>query len=108
VSDRPFVIEMEEAADPSLAPAVPDALPEGRAMQAAVRIGAGRTRSALGRFAGWAFGALFSFVLSVAAWEFVTGLLAANTHLLLDAHECCWSTLQAKRQPYILIMAPGD
>jgi len=81
VSDRPFVIEMEEAADPSLAPAVPDALPEGRAMQAAVRIGAGRTRSALGRFAGWAFGALFSFVLSVAAWEFVTGLLAANTLL---------------------------
>lgn len=81
MSEKPFVIEMEEAVDPSLAPAVPEALPEGRAMQAAVRIGAGRKRSALGRFAGWAFGALFSFVLSVAAWEFVTGLLAANTLL---------------------------
>lgn len=83
--DKPFVIEMEAGVDPSfdpaLAPAVPEVLPDGRAMQAAVRIGAGRRRSALGRFAVWAFGALFSFVLSVAAWEFVTGLLAANTAL---------------------------
>ena len=78
-ADKPFVIDMEAGVDPSLAPAVPDVLPDGRAMQAAVRIGAGRRRSALGRFAVWAFGALFSFVLSVAAWEFVTGLLAANT-----------------------------
>ena len=81
MSEKPFVIEMGEPVDPSLAPAVPEALPEGRAMQAAVRIGASGRRSALGRFAGWAFGALFSFVLSVAAWEFVTGLLAANTLL---------------------------
>lgn len=81
MSEKPFVIEIEEPVDPSLAPAVPEALPEGRAMQAAVRIGASGRRSALGRFAGWAFGALFSFVLSVAAWEFVTGLLAANTLL---------------------------
>lgn len=80
-ADKPFVIEMEAGLDPAAAPAVPDLLPEGRAMQAAVRIGAGRRRSALGRFAGWAFGALFSFVLSVAAWDFVTGLLAANTVL---------------------------
>ncbi|MCZ8133754.1 MAG: TIGR01620 family protein, partial [Rhodobacteraceae bacterium] len=42
---------------------------------------AGRRGSALGRFAVWAFGALFSFVLSVAAWEFVTGLLASNSLL---------------------------
>ena len=29
----------------------------------------------------WAFGALFTFVLSVAAWDFVTGLLARNAVL---------------------------
>lgn len=80
-ADKPFVIEREGGADPALAPSVPEMLPEGRAMQAAVRIGAARRRSGLGRFAVWAFGALFSFVLSVAAWEFVTGLLAANTVL---------------------------
>jgi putative membrane protein len=40
-----------------------------------------RRRSAVTRFALWAFGALFSFVLSVAAYDFVTGLLARNVVL---------------------------
>lgn len=84
-ADRPVVIEREAAADPSLAPPVPEAasvpLPGGRAMQAAARFGAGGARSLLGRFAGWAFGGLLSFVLSVALWDFVTGLMAANTLL---------------------------
>lgn len=79
--DKPFVIEREGGADPALAPSVPEVLPEGRAMEAALRVGAARRGSVLGRFAVWAFGALFSFVLSVAAWEFVAGLLAANTVL---------------------------
>ncbi|WGV18056.1 YcjF family protein [Fuscovulum ytuae] len=74
-------MEREGGADPALAPAVPEVLPEGRAMQAALRVGAARRGSALGRFAAWAFGALFTFVLSVAAWDFVTGLLASNTVL---------------------------
>ena len=69
-ADKPFIIEMDDndgpGADPALAPPVPDLLPDGRAMQAAMRIGAKRPRSALGRFAIWAFGALFSFVLYVA------------------------------------------
>lgn len=80
-ADKPFVIEREGGADPALAPSVPEVLPQGQAMQAALRVGAGGRGSALGRFAVWAFGALFSFVLSVAAWEFVTGLLASNTLL---------------------------
>lgn len=74
---RPVVIEMEEAADPGAAPPVPEA---GRAMQGAVRIAA-RPRS---RLSGWfwaAFSALFSLVLSVAAWNFVTGLLQRNVIL---------------------------
>ncbi|MGB4907366.1 MAG: TIGR01620 family protein, partial [Tabrizicola sp.] len=74
---KPFLEEMEEGADPSLAPPVPDALPEGQAMQAVAAL-ARRRGSGLTRFALWAFGALFSFALSVAAYDFVTGLLARN------------------------------
>ncbi|MBL9075034.1 TIGR01620 family protein [Tabrizicola sp.] len=71
---------MEEGADPSLAPPVPDALPEGQAMQAVAALAQARG-SALTRFAVWAFGALFSFALSVAAYDFVTGLLVRNVVL---------------------------
>lgn len=78
---RPVVIEMEEAADPGAAPPVPEA---PGAAERAVRIAA-RPRS---RLTGWfwaAFSALFSFVLSVAAWNFVTGLLKSNKALGLIA-----------------------
>ena len=77
---KPFLEEIAEAADPSLAPPVPDALPEGQAMQAVAAL-AKRRGSGLTRFAVWAFGALFSFALSVAAYDFVTGLLARNVIL---------------------------
>lgn len=81
-ADKPFILERDEQADPALAPAIPETLPEGRAMQTAMRLAAARRRrSALGRFAMWSFGALFSFVLSVAAWDFVTSLLTTNTLL---------------------------
>lgn len=77
---KPFLEEIDEAADPSLAPPVPEALPEGQAMQAVAALA--RTRgSAPTRFALWAFGALFGFALSVAAYDFVTGLLARNVVL---------------------------
>lgn len=78
MSEKPFVIDVDEAVDPSLAPPVPEA--EGRAVQVALALRS-RRRSRLGAFAGWAFGALFSFVLSVAAYDFVASLLAANTVL---------------------------
>ncbi|MDZ4087196.1 MAG: TIGR01620 family protein [Tabrizicola sp.] len=77
---KPFLEEMEEALDPSLAPPVPDALPEGQAMQAVAALSQ-RRGTALTRFAVWAFGALFTFALSVAAYDFVTGLLARNVVL---------------------------
>lgn len=76
---KPLILEMDEEADPGLAPPVPDPLPEGRAMHLAVT--AARPRSALTRLALWAFSAFFSFVLSIAAWDFVTSLLARNALL---------------------------
>ena len=74
----PVMIERDEAdlADPALAAIVPE-LPDGRAMQAVARLAA-RKGSAFGRFAKWVFGLLFGLVLSVAAWNFVTGLFTAN------------------------------
>lgn len=75
----PLVEERDAEVDPSLAPAVPD-LTGGAAMQGVARL-AQRRGTVFGRFAVWVFGSLFGFVLSVAAWDFVTGLFAANTLL---------------------------
>jgi putative membrane protein len=77
---KPFLEEIAEAADPGAAPPVPDMLPEGRAMQGVAALSQ-RQGSGLTRFALWAFGALFSFAISVAAYDFVTGLLARNVVL---------------------------
>jgi putative membrane protein len=74
---KPFLQEIDESVDPAAAPPVPDILPEGQAMQTIASLSQTRG-SALGRFAAWAFGSLFLFVLSVAAWEFVTNLLTQN------------------------------
>lgn len=76
---KPLILEIEEEADPSLAPPVPDPLPEGRALQMAAVV-TGRP-SFLTRAALWTFSAFFSFLLSVAAWDFVTGLFARNALL---------------------------
>lgn len=76
---KPLLLEMEDEADPSLAPPVPDPLPQGRAVQLAAA--ATRPRSALTRAALWAFGTFFTFALSVAAYDFVTSLLARNVVL---------------------------
>ena len=78
---RPLLVDRseEEEVDPGLAEAVPD-LPDGRTMQA-VALLAARRGSAFGRFATWVFGTLISFVAAVWAWNFVTGLFAANTVL---------------------------
>ena len=78
---KPFVMETDDLADPALAPVVPDDLPDGRAMQMAARLAQAQSGSGLGSWAIWAFGALFSFVISVSAWDFVTSLLARNSLL---------------------------
>lgn len=77
---KPFLQEMADPVDPSLAPPVPEILPEGQTMQAVAALSQ-RRASGLTRFALWAFSALFTFVLSVAAYDFVTGLLARNVVL---------------------------
>jgi len=74
---RPFLLEVEEEADPATAPAVDDGpadLPQGRAVLAAGRVASVRASGAW-RFALWAFGALFTFWLSVSAVAFVQDLL---------------------------------
>lgn len=74
---KPLVIELEgEAPDPGAAPPVPDA--DAPAMVRAAHLS---PPSRLTRFALWVFSALGGFVLSVAAWDFVTGLLSRNSAL---------------------------
>ncbi len=80
----PVVIEMTGAAteSPATAPAVPDlaGAPDGRAMRLAMQAG-GRQGSGLRRLFWWAAGAFVSFAVGLAAWDFVTGLLARNPAL---------------------------
>ena len=77
----PIVVELDEAPElgPEAAAPVPDSLdrPEGHAMQVAATLGA-RRRSRLAGLFWAALLALVGFALSVAAWSFVEGLLAAN------------------------------
>jgi putative membrane protein len=69
-----------EQASPASVPPVDDGLPlpEGRAMQALATLGARPRGSWLARWFWGGLVALVGFVLSVAAWDFATGLLAAN------------------------------
>ena len=75
---RPFLVEIEGAAeaDPSQVPMLEEP-PQGRAVTAAAGLVAHRG-SGFARFAWTVFGALLSLVVSVSAWNFVTGLLAQN------------------------------
>jgi putative membrane protein len=76
---KPLLIERDEDPDaptPASVPAVPDLdRPDAVPRMAPPRA------SALSRAALWVFGALLSFVLSVAAWDFVTSLLARDSLL---------------------------
>ena len=79
---RPVVIELDDGpiADPGAEMPVPESLPEPRAMLAAARLTTG-ARSPLARASLWVFGSLASLVISVAVWDFVTGLIARNSIL---------------------------
>ncbi len=75
----PVLIELDAPAEhtPASAPPVPDAdLPEPRAMQAAIALGA-RPRSRLGRLFWTGLAGSVGFMVSVAAWTFVTDLLVS-------------------------------
>ena len=77
----PVVIELDEGQGPAPqdAPPVPETvvLPPGQAMQVVATLGA-RRPNWLGRLFWGAVVALVGFAASLAAWNFVTGLLAAN------------------------------
>ena len=74
---RPLVINYEgDDADPFAAADLPD-LAGSQAVRIAARWAA-KPRSAFSRFAFWVFSSLFTFVLSVSTWNFVTGLFASN------------------------------
>lgn len=78
---KPLLIELDDttSADPGAAPPPPDdaPLPDGRAMQLALR--AGRSRLSLAARLGWsALAGFLTLVASVTAWDFVTGLVARN------------------------------
>ncbi|WP_370304567.1 YcjF family protein [Pseudooceanicola sp.] len=79
MSRGPILIDLEEeteAADVAAAPPVPESTPEveGRAMQIAARVAA-RPPSRLARWFWGLVAAALGAVISVAAWDFVTGLL---------------------------------
>lgn len=76
----PVLFDLEDAADapsPAEAPPVQDALPQGQAMQT-MAVLAGRKPSALARWFWRLLVAIFTFALSLWAWDFVTGLIARS------------------------------
>jgi putative membrane protein len=78
-SPRPVLIELDgPAPSPADAPPVPEALPAGAVPAAAAVVTAG---GGFGRVAVWVLGAFGGFVLSVAVWDFVAGLLLRNSLL---------------------------
>ncbi|WP_126976921.1 YcjF family protein [Frigidibacter oleivorans] len=76
----PVLIDRDDppAFDPASAPPVPEVeAANAQALRLATRLAA-RPPSRIGRFFWATAGALFSFLLSMAAWSFVTGLMARN------------------------------
>lgn len=86
-SKGPVLFELDTNATPEVTPATAPPVPEvtasgdvvatGQAMQTLARLSA-RKRSRLGGLFWAALTGLIGFVVSVAAWNFVTGLLLAN------------------------------
>jgi putative membrane protein len=76
---KPLLIERDEDPDAPTPASVP-AVPDSDRPEALLRLPP-PPGSALSRMALWVFGTLFTFVLSVAAWDFVTGLLSRDSLL---------------------------
>ena len=86
MAKRPVLIDLEDempsvsVADAPPVPETAEPLPDGQAMQRAAQLAARKPS----RLLRWFFGlgmALVSAVASVAAWDFVTGLVARNSVL---------------------------
>ena len=69
--------EGEAPAKPAKAPPVPDAAPTGAAMQQVAALAA-RRPSRLARWFWGSLAALMGFVVSLAAWDFITGLITRS------------------------------
>ena len=87
MSKRPVLIDMDDSAappDPARAPPVPDPeappAPDGRAMQTVAQLGAHRP-SWLARVFWGLLLTILGAVISVSAWDFVSGLMARNVVL---------------------------
>lgn len=82
MTDRkgPVLIELDDPADvtPATAPPVPDAPDAETAAMQRLAVLAGRRTSFLGRWFWRLLTAILGFVVSIAAWTFITRLLAAN------------------------------
>lgn len=80
----PVLIELDQVeveVTPATAPPVPDdAPPTGHAMQTLTQMATYKP-SRLGRWFWGLLAALLGFALSVAAWDFVTGMIARNVYL---------------------------
>lgn len=78
---RPVLIDLEgPAPSPADAPPVEGPAEVPAAMRGAAAAATARS-GGLGRLAAWVLGSFAAFVLSVAVWDFVTGLLARNSLL---------------------------
>lgn len=78
---RPVVIDLD---GPVPSPAESAPVPEPAQMETSLQLAAvrvARRTSAVSRFSLWALSAFAGFVFSVAAWEFLTGLLIRNSLL---------------------------
>ena len=82
MSRGPTLFELDDTASdtPATAPQPPEDAPTGAAMQATLAIGR-RRMTWLGRMGWGAAAALLGMALSLAAWDFATGLLARNPTL---------------------------
>lgn len=74
---KPLLQDIDDWADPAAAPPVPDMRPEGQAMQSVAALSQAHG-SRVTRLALWAVSLLVGFWVSVAAYDFVAGLLARN------------------------------
>jgi len=85
MNKKPVVIDLEIAVNetrptPADVPPVPEIMIEDSAVQAVTRLAA-RNPSKVGRLFWWVVVALLGFVISVAFWDFVTGMMARNLWL---------------------------
>lgn len=82
MTNGPVLIDLETQDTPDVAqappvPDLPEALPEGQAMQMAAQLAA-RPSSRLARWFWGLLGLILTTVISIAAWDFVTGLVARS------------------------------